>query len=165
MDSALTEGLAGEKIKVTLEGEPVGIEVGAEEEADPEAEALVGTAAAPRDEAEEAVMVGKLGMEEVELDMLVTAGMEVEVEVLRAAEEAEAAEEEATEEVEVIVEETMLVEVGAEDEEETIEEVGAIEDEEETTSSMFIIDSLTSSTESDIDCKRSCEAAAGFQSG
>jgi hypothetical protein len=160
------DGLAGEKIKVTLDGEPVGIELGAEEEAelDREAFALVGTAAAPRDETGEAVMVGRLGIEDIELDMLVTAGMEVEVEVLRADEEVEAADEEVMEVMEVIIEdEAILVEEAADEEEEAMAMI--MDEEEETTSSMFIMDSLTSSTESDMDCKRSCEAAAGFQSG
>ena len=162
-DSELIEGLTGEKIKVTLEGEPVGIELVAEEEA----EALVGTAAAPREEAEGAVMVGRLGIEDIELDMLVMAGTEAEVEVLRA----QAVEEEAMDEVGVMEGmEVIMDEEATMDEEEAIDEVAIMDEEEdididdEETSSMFIIDSL-SSTESDIDCKRSSEAAAGFQSG
>jgi len=145
-DSELIEGLTGEKIKVTLEGEPVGIELVAEEEA----ETLV-------------------GIDDIELDMLVTAGMEAEIEVLRA----EAVEDEPMDEVgvmegmEVIMdEEVTMDEEEAIDEEAIMDEEGDIDidiDDEET-SSMFIIDSL-SSTESDIDCNRSSEAAAGFQSG
>ena len=159
MDSELMEGLAGEKIKVTLEGEPVGIELGAEEEADPEAEAMVGTAAALKEGAEGAVIEGRLGIEDIELDMLVTAGMEAEIEVLRA----EAAEDEAMEVMEGIeVMEVIIDEDAIMDEEAIMVEELIIDDGE--TSSMFIIDSL-SSTESDIDCKRSCEVAAGFQSG
>ena len=165
MDSELIEGLAGEKIKVTLEGEPVGIELGAEEEA----EALVGTAAAPREGAEGAVMEGRLGIDDIELDMLVTAGMDAEVEVLKA----EAVEVEARDDVmevmEVIMdedaimeEEAIMEEDGITDEDGIIDEEAIIDDGE--TSSMFIIESL-SSTESDMDCKRSCEVAAGFQSG
>jgi hypothetical protein len=165
IDSELMDGLAGEKIKVTLEGEPVGIELAAEEEAE---EALVGTAAAPMEEAEEAVMVGKLGIEDMELDMLVTAGMEAEVQVLRAEVEVEVAEDEAIDVMEVIEviidEEAIMDEDGIMDEEVIIDEEEAIDIDDGETSSMFIIDSL-SSTESDIDCNRSCEAAAGFQSG
>lgn len=145
MDSELMDGLAGEKIKVTLEGEPVGIELGAEEAADPEALALGVTAAAPREDVEEAFMVGKLGMEEVELDTLVTAGMEVEVEVLRADEEVADVDEGVIEVMEAVMEEDAMAE----------DEVEAMTEEEETTSSMFIIASFTSSTESDIDSKRS----------
>jgi hypothetical protein len=143
MDSELMDGLAGEKIKVTLEGDPVGIELGAEEEA----EAMVGTAAAPKEGAEGAVIEGRLGIEDIELDMLVTAGMEAEIEVLRA---------------DAVEDEAMEVKEGIEVMEVIIDEEAIIDDGE--TSSMFIIDSL-SSTESDIDCKRSCEVAAGFQSG
>jgi len=145
MDSELMDGLAGEKIKVTLEGEPVGIELGAEEAADPEALALGVTAAAPREDVEEAFMVGKLGMEEVELDTLVTAGIEVEVEVLRADEEVADVDEGVIEVMEAVMEEDAMAE----------DEVEAMTEEEETTSSMFIIASFTSSTESDIDSKRS----------
>jgi len=167
IDSELMEGLAGEKIKVTFEGEPLGMELGAEEEA----EAMVGTAAAPKEGAEGAVMEGRLGIEDIELDMLVTAGMEAEMEVLRE----EAVKDEAMEVMEgievmevIIDEEAIMDEDGIMDEEaiidgEAIIDEGAIIDDGET-SSMFIIDSL-SSTESDIDCKRSCEVAAGFQSG
>lgn len=155
MESELTVGLAGEKIRVTLEGEPAdGVELGAEaeEELDPEAEALEVMAAAPTEEVVEAVMVGRLGMEE-EVDMLVVAGIEAEVEAMEAE---EAVEEAAVEEIGVMEsEEVMLVaEVDAE----------AEDMDEEATSSMFIMLS-ESSTESDIDCKSSCEAAAGFQSG
>jgi hypothetical protein len=158
MDSELMDGLAGEKIKVTLEGDPVGIELGAEEEA----EAMVGTAAAPKEGAEGAVIEGRLGIEDIELDMLVTAGMEAEIEVLRAdAVEDEAMEvKEGIEVMEVIIDEEAIMDEDAMMD--VIDEEGTIDDGE--TSSMFIIDSL-SSTESDIDCKRSCEVAAGFQSG
>jgi len=161
IDSELMDGLAGEKIKVTLEGEPVGIELGAEEEA----EALVGTAAAPREGTEGEVMEGRLGIDDIELDMLVTAGMDAEVEVLRA----EAVEDEAMNDVmevmEVIMEEDAIMEEeGAMDEDAIIDEEEAIDIDEGETSSMFMIESL-SSTESDMDCKRSCEVAAGFQSG
>ena len=167
IDSELMDGLAGEKIKVTLEGEPVGIELGAEEEA----EALVGTAAAPREGAEGAVMEGRLGIDDIELDMLAMAGMEAEVEVLRA----EAVEDEAMDDVmevmEVIMDEDAIIEEeaimdedGIMDEDAIIDEEEAIDIDEGETSSMFMIESL-SSTESDIDCKRSCEVAAGFQSG
>ena len=163
IDSELMEGLAGEKIKVTLEGEPVGMELGAEEEA----EAMVGTAAAPKEGVEGAVMEGRLGIEDIELDMLVTAGMEAEMEVLR--EEAVEDEDEAVEVMEgievmevIIDEEAIMDEDAIMDGEAIIDEEAIIDDGD--TSSMFIIDSL-SSTESDIDCKRSCEVAAGFQSG
>jgi hypothetical protein len=157
MDSELTVGLAGEKIKVTLEGEPAeGVEVGAAAELDPEAEALEVTAAAPTDGVEEAVMVGRLGMEEEELDMLVVAGMEAEVEVTRA----EAEVEDAVEEIGVMVKEEVMLEAEAEVEAEAED----MDEDEEAISSIFIMGS-DSSTESDIDCKSSCEAAAGFQSG
>ena len=167
IDSELMDGLAGEKIKVTLEGDPVGIELGAEEEA----EALVGTAAAPREGTEGEVMEGRLGIDDIELDMLVTAGMEAEVEVLRA----EAVEDEAMDDVmevmEVIMDEDAIIEEeaimdedGIMDEDAIIDEEEAIDIDEGETSSMFMIESL-SSTESDMDCKRSCEVAAGFQSG
>jgi len=159
MESELTVGLAGEKIKVTLEGEPAdGVELGAEveeeEELDPEAEALEVTAAAATEEVEEAVMVGRLGMEEEEVDMLVVAGIEADVEAMDAE---EAVEEAAVEEIGVMESEEVMLVAEAEVEAEDM-------DEEEATSSMFIMLS-DSSTESDIDCKSSCEAAAGFQSG
>jgi hypothetical protein len=154
IDSELMDGLAGEKIKVTLEGEPVGMELGAEEEA----EALVGTAAAPKEGTEGAVMEGRFGIEDIELDMLVMAGMEADVEVLRVVAVKDEAIE-VMEDMEVIMDEEAIIE-----EEAIMDEEAAIDIDDGETSSMFIIESL-SSTESDIDCKRSCEAAAGFQSG
>jgi hypothetical protein len=137
----------------------VGTELGAEEEA----EAMVGTAAAPKEGAEGAGMEGRFGIEDIELDMLVTAGMEAEIEVLRE----EAVEDEAMEVMEGIeVMEAIIDEEAIMDEdmdgEAIIDEEAIIDDGD--TSSMFIIDSL-SSTESDIDCKRSFDTAAGFQSG
>jgi hypothetical protein len=152
IESELMEGLAGEKIKVTLEAEPEeGVELGAEAAVELEARGV--TAAAPIiEEVEEGVMVDRLGIEEVELDMLeVMVGIEAEVIDLATEEDIEVAVEEA-DDIEVMDEEVMLV---AEDEAEDIIE-------EEATSSMFID---SSSTESDIDWRRSCEAAAGFQSG
>jgi hypothetical protein len=148
IDSELTEGLAGEKIKVTLEGAEEAEADGAADEVDPEALAV--TAAAPMLEAEVEVMVGRLGIleEEEEAELVTEAeaegavievlGEEVDmVEVTTGPDEVEAME----------VEEGMLVMVGAEAE---VEDIAGAELE---TSSMAIWDS--SSIESDMLCRRS----------
>jgi hypothetical protein len=150
IDSELTEGLAGEKIKVTLEGAEEAEADGAADEVDPKGLAV--TAAAPMLEAEVEVMVGRLGIlekEEEEEAELVTEA-EAEEAVIDILEEEEDMVEVTTgpDEVEAMeVEEGMLVMVEVEAE---VEDIAGAELE---TSSMAIWDS--SSIESDMLCRRS----------
>jgi hypothetical protein len=85
IDSELTEGLAGEKIKVTLEGAEEAEADGAADEVDPEALAV--TAAAPMLEAEVEVMVGRLGILEEEEEAELVTEAEAEGAVIEVLEE------------------------------------------------------------------------------